>query len=157
MTTEDDRERLPQIRIRVSEQALSVLDAAAEHNGRSRNAEATARLEQSLTAESLSPVDRALVTFVSELTTRVLGQGLLGLVGPEGSEDEIQMLKGALCALLDDLGAKSGDPKAMELGASMGKRLLADARSAMAKEPAKRNPAEETLAEAAKAWGITQT
>jgi hypothetical protein len=143
----------PQLLFRVSEQALSELDAAAKRNGRSRNAEAAARIERSLSGESTQPADRALATLVSELTTRVAGQGLLGLLDPEYRGDELATLKGALIALLDELGATS-DPKAMELGANVGKRFVLDARLAIGKEPSRRSPAEETLAEAATAWGL---
>lgn len=149
MTTQSTKE----IKIRLSEQLLSRLDAAAERNGRSRNAEATARFERNLMDESVQPADRALAAFASELTARVAGQGLLGVLDPEYRGDELATLKGALCALLDELGA-TDDPKAMELGANVGKRFVLDARLAMAKEPSRRSAMDETLAEAAKAWGL---
>jgi TraY domain-containing protein len=140
-----------EIKIRLSEQLLSRLDAAAERNGRSRNAEATARFERNLTDESPYPADRALVTFVSELTAGI--GGLVGVLGPDARGSELAMLKGALCALLDELGADS-DAKVMALGESAGRRFALDARAAMAKEPSRRNATDETLAEAAKAWGL---
>ena len=151
LKTEKVNERTPPIQIRVSEKALSELDAAAERNGRSRNAEAAARIERSLGGESPYPADRALVTFVSELTAGI--GGLVGVLGPDARGNELAMLKGALCALLDELGADS-DAKVMALGESAGKRFVLDARLALGKEPSRRTPVEETLADAATAWGL---
>jgi hypothetical protein len=128
------------------------LDAAAERNGRSRNAEAVARLERSLLAESPYPEGRALVTFVSELTMRA--GGIVDLLDPEFRGGELAMLKGAFCGFLNGLGANS-DANVMALGETVGRRLISDALLAMAKAPAQRSAAEETLAEAALAWRLT--
>lgn len=141
----------PPIQIRVSKQALSELDAAAKRNGRSRNAEAAARIERGLGGESSYPEERALLDFVSIVTAGA--GGLIGVCGPSGRAINLALVKGALIDLLDALGAED-DEKAVAMGRGYGKQTIERAKRAAGKEPSRRSPAEETLAEAAAAWGL---
>lgn len=61
------------LRIRVSDQSLTNLDVAAKRNGRSRNAEATARLEAAARQSDEVGALIAPLAAVAEVVTRFLG------------------------------------------------------------------------------------
>ena len=77
--------------------------------------------------------------------------GLVGVVGPQFRGSNSAMLRGALDALLDELGAET-DPSAAALGVSVGKRVYAEALRAKAKLPNERSGEEEILGGAMRAW-----
>lgn len=147
--TEKVNERTPPIQIRVSEKALSELDAAAARNGRSRNAEAAARIERSLVTEGPYPEQAALLDLIAAVAGRA--GALIDVLGVEGRASNLALVKGALVDLLDELGAES-DERSVAGGRGYGKLVIEDARRAAAKSPSRRTAIEETLAHALMTW-----
>jgi uncharacterized membrane protein len=136
-------------RVRLSEQALSELDGAAERNGRSRSAEVAARIERSLASESGYPEQAALLDLIATVTAQA--SALIDIMGLEGRASNLALVKAALVDLLDELGAVD-DPTAIAMGKGYGKLIIEEARRAAAKSPSRRTPREETLAQALMAW-----
>ncbi len=147
--TERKREmadQTPQLRIRISRNALKELDEAAQRSGRSRNAEATSRIEGTLVSGGSSLPDKAIETLVAVTVAKVsvLREGL----GLTERGQSLAMLRGALDGVLDALGAENNDTVLM-LGSGAGRRVLDEARHAMTKQPKERSAEEEALARAA--------